>query len=78
MADFAGSEIFGSPNITPYETAVGTWTEEEFVRAVTQGIRPDGTTLSSDMPYESFGLYTEEELHAIWMYLQTVEPVAVE
>jgi alcohol dehydrogenase (quinone), cytochrome c subunit len=70
--------MFGSPNITPHETAVGKWTEEEFIRAVTQGIRPDGTTLSSDMPYETFGLYTEEELHAIWMYLQTVEPVAVE
>lgn len=78
MADFAGNEMFGSPNITPHETAVGAWTEAEFVRAVTQGIRPDGTTLSSDMPYESFQLYTETELHAIWTYLQTVTPVAVE
>ena len=77
MPNFAGSEMFGSPNITPHETAVGTWTEAEFVRAVTEGVRPDGTQLDPEqMPWESFGRYTDEELHAIWAYLQTVEPVA--
>jgi hypothetical protein len=30
------------------------------------------------MPGETFALYTDEELQAIWAYLQTVEPMAVE
>jgi mono/diheme cytochrome c family protein len=77
MPDLAGSEMFGSPNITP--AAIGTWTEAEFLRAVTEGVRPDGTLLDPEaMPWESFGRYTDEELRALWAYLQTVAPVAQE
>jgi mono/diheme cytochrome c family protein len=78
MADFAGdSEMFQSPNITP--AAIGTWTEAEFLRAVTEGVRPDGTLLDAkEMPWKTFSRYTDEELKALWAYLQTVEPVAVE
>lgn len=77
MADFAGDEeFFGSPNITP--AAIGTWTEAEFLRAMTQGVRPDGTELDPElMPWKSISLHTDEELQALWAYLQTVEPVAV-
>lgn len=78
MADFAGdSEMFQSPNITP--AAIGTWTEAEFLQAVTEGVRPDGTLLDAkEMPWKTFSRYTDEELKALWAYLQTVEPVAVE
>jgi hypothetical protein len=69
--------MFGSPNITP--AAIGTWTEAEFLRAVTEGVRPDGTLLDPEaMPWESFGRYTDEELRALWAYLQSVAPVAQE
>jgi hypothetical protein len=30
------------------------------------------------MPWPSFNLYTEAERHAIWAYLQSLEPVAKE
>lgn len=76
--DFAGNEIVGGPNITPHETALGTWTEEDFVRALREGQRPDGTAISSDMPWETLRLYSDEELHAIWAYLQTITPVTKE
>ena len=78
MADFAGdTEMFSSPNITP--AAIGTWTEAEFLRAVTEGVRPDGTLIDPEqMPWESINRHTDEELKALWAYLQTVEPVAVE
>jgi hypothetical protein len=79
MPDFAGSEKFGSPNITPHQSAIGTWTEEEFLRAVTEGMRSDGTLLDPEaMPWESFGRYTYEELRALWVNMQTVAPVAQE
>ena len=78
MADFAGdAEMFGSPNITP--AAIGTWTEAEFLQAVTEGVRPDGTLLDpKEMPWKTFSRYSDEDLQALWAYLQTVEPVAVE
>ena len=78
MADFAGdSEMFQSPNITP--AAIGTWTEAEFLQAITEGVRPDGTLLDAkEMPWKTFSRYTDEELKALWAYLQTVEPVALE
>ena len=77
MADFAGdTTMFSSPNITP--AAIGTWTEAEFVRAITEGVRPDGTQLDpKEMPWESISRHTDEELKALWAYLQTVEPVPV-
>ncbi len=68
----------GGVNITPHETALGTWTEVDFARAIRQGLRPDGSAISTDMPWESFRLYTDEEVHAIWTYLQTVDPIAKE
>lgn len=76
--EFTGNSLSGAPNITPHETAIGNWTEEEFGRAVREGVRPDGSQISTDMPWETMSLYTDAEIHAIWTYLQTVEPVARE
>ena len=76
-ANFAGDEFFGSPNITP--ATIGNWTEAEFVRAVTEGVRPDGTQIDpKQMPWKSISQYSDEELQALWAYLQTVAPVEVE
>jgi len=77
-ADFTGNSIVGGPNITPHETALGTWTEEAFVQALREGVRPDGSAISTDMPWETLRLYTDDEIHAIWTYLQTVQPVPSE
>lgn len=75
-ADFSGIDFMGTPNITPHPTALGNWTEADFVRALREGVRPDGSDLSTDMPWETLRLYTDAELHAIWTFLQTVDPVA--
>lgn len=72
-ADFTGGEL-GEPSLIP---ALSTWTEAEFTRAVREGERPDGTTLNSEeMPWPAFRNFTDEEMHAIWAYLQNVEAVA--
>ncbi|MDX1418300.1 MAG: c-type cytochrome [Candidatus Promineifilaceae bacterium] len=70
--DFTGSDMAGGTNITAHESALGSWTEEDFFRALREGVRPDGSAISTDMPWETLGLYTDEEIHAIWEYLQTV------
>jgi mono/diheme cytochrome c family protein len=74
--DFAGIAIAESPSLWP---AITTWTEAEFEQAVTTGVRPDGSQMDPEqMPWPSFNLYTDEEVRAIWAYLQTVTPVAEE
>jgi mono/diheme cytochrome c family protein len=60
-----------SRNITPdKETGIGKWTKEEFKLAIQNGIRPDKTPLTFTMP--RFDVLTDEEIDAIWAYLQTV------
>lgn len=50
------------------------WTEGEFVRALRTGVRPQGEDLDPRlMPYERVGKLTDDELHAIWLYLQTLD-----
>lgn len=49
---------------------LGTWTETQFATAVRTGARPDGRNLSPAML--RFGQLDDEEISAIWAYLQTV------
>lgn len=80
--DFAGVPLLErlrvpSPNITPY--SLGDWTEEEFLAAIREGELPDGTYIpQSLMPWMAIGQLTDDELHAIWVYLQSLPPVADE
>ncbi len=63
-------------NLTPGGDMKG-WQEADFVRAIREGIRPDGSQISAAMPWKSLGQsYTEEELHALWLYLQSLPSVA--
>lgn len=81
--DFAGGLMldtpFGgisSPNITPDKaTGIGTWTEEEFYKALHLGIGKDGEYLYPAMPYTSFTKITKDDVAAIYAYLQSLEPV---
>jgi mono/diheme cytochrome c family protein len=80
---FAGGDeiktVFGSiygPNITPDpRTGIGTWTKEDFTRALRRGIRKDGGLLYPAMPYIDYTKMTDEDLNALWAYLRTVPAV---
>jgi hypothetical protein len=61
-------------NLTP--SGLGSWTETDFVRALRTGRRPDDSTIDPFMPWRFIGQMTDEELHAIWLYLQSVPPKA--
>lgn len=80
--DFAGVPLLErlrvpSPNITPYN--LSDWTEEDFFTAMREGEVPDGTFIpQSLMPWLAIGQLTDNELHAIWVYLQSLPPVAPE
>lgn len=55
------------------DTGLGNWSQEDFVRAIRQGQRPDGTSIDPvKMPWPAFRHLTDEELTAIWRYLQSI------
>src|SRR5690349_8776771 len=54
------------PNITPdRETGIGTWSEENFLRAMYEGIGKDGVRLYPAMPYPAYTKVTSEDASAI-------------
>jgi len=64
------------PNITPdVATGVGAWSEEDFRRAMQEGIRKGGARLYPAMPYPAYTKVTRDDVSAIWAYLRTLEPV---
>jgi mono/diheme cytochrome c family protein len=72
----SGGNIPGPPdapmpaNLTP--TALGSWTEADFVRAMREGRRPDGSAIDPFMPWQSYAAMTNDELSALWMYIGSV------
>lgn len=65
-----------SANITPDpETGIGAWTDGEIKRAITEGVRPDGTRLSPPMPYAYYDRMTEADLDALVAYLRSLPPI---
>ncbi len=61
-------------NITPSKTAgIGAWTKAQFAKAVRSGQRPDQRVLNPAMP--RLVAMSDEEVDAIWAYLQTVPAV---
>ena len=66
---------FYGPNITPDpQVGIGNWTEENFIRAIRHGERPDGADYFPAFPYPSFTRITDADLHDLWAYLRTLKP----
>lgn len=66
-----------SPNLTPDRaTGIGAWSDEDFVRALHQGIAPDGSRYYPAFPYPSFTKISREDVLAIRAYLATLKPVS--
>jgi mono/diheme cytochrome c family protein len=51
------------------------WSEEDFMRTLQTGVTPGGHQLKDVMPWKYFGQMTDEELKAVWMYLQSLPPL---
>ncbi len=61
-----------TPNITP-GGELGFWTEEQFITALRTGVTPSGHALDPEnMPWKNYRLFTDDELKAIWLYLQSL------
>ena len=67
---------FYSPNITPdRKTGIGRWTDAQFLRALHDGVRPDGSNLYPAFPYTSFTRITDADALAIKAYLFSLPAV---
>lgn len=80
---FAGGYAFRLPfgtiyssNITPdRETGIGAWSDDDFLRALHDGIGKDGENLYPAFPYTSYTLLTDRDVLAIKAYLFSLKPV---
>jgi mono/diheme cytochrome c family protein len=63
-------------NITPSrEHGIGNWTDEQIIRAVTQGISVDGRRLLPPMGYSYYAKVREGDLRSIVAYLRSLKPL---
>jgi len=68
---------FFSPNITPdLDTGIGTWKFNDFKRALREGLAPDGGHYFPAFPYTSYTHMTDEDIAALWTYVQAQPAVA--
>lgn len=70
--------VFYGPNITPDPTyGIGAWSDADFVRALREGLRPDGAHLFPVFPYPSFTLITDSDLLDLKAYIFSLPAMAV-
>ena len=65
-----------APNLSSDpETGAGTWTDDQLVRAIREGIGHDGRALFPMMPYQRFRSLSDEDVASIVVYLRALPPV---
>lgn len=77
--NYSGGKIPGGPpewkpaaNITP--GGIGHYTETDFIRALREGKRPDGSAIDPQMPWKVYANMNDTELSALYAYLRSLEP----
>jgi mono/diheme cytochrome c family protein len=64
------------PNLTPdRDTGLGTWTADQIVTAIREGVTPDGKVLRPPMPVPFYRGMSDRDAYAIAAYLQSLAPV---
>jgi mono/diheme cytochrome c family protein len=67
---------FHVPNITPDpDTGIGRWTNSDFIRAMTDGVAPDGRHYYPAFPFTSYTRMTQKDMLDLKAYLDRVKPV---
>ncbi|MDN3724883.1 diheme cytochrome c-553 [Aequorivita sp. SDUM287046] len=67
-----------SSNLTPDETGIGSWTEEQFLTAITHGKfkgMENGRNLLPPMPWQTIAQLPAKDLKAIFAYLKSIKPI---
>jgi mono/diheme cytochrome c family protein len=65
-----------APNLTPGGELVA-WEEADFIKAIRTGVALSGHPLDPEqMPWEHYKNFSDDELKAIWVYLQSLPKLA--
>jgi mono/diheme cytochrome c family protein len=74
----SGGPVPGTPpdwppakNLTP-SGELANWNEAEFIQTVRTGINPSGVAINPVMPWARYASMTDDDLKAIWAFLQSV------
>jgi len=64
---------FFTPNITPDpETGIGGWSDEDFIRALTEGISPEGRHYYPSFPWPAYRGMNREDLLALKRHIDSL------
>jgi len=66
-----GGPDYLAPNLTP-GGEVAFWSEADFMATLRTGVTPSDHQLIDMMPWKYFGQMTDDELKAVWLYLQSL------
>lgn len=70
----AGSDTIPAPDLTPGPGGKLTgWSAEDFRHFLRSGERPDGSSVSPNMPWQAYSGLTDVDMRALWSYVSTVE-----
>lgn len=68
---------FYGPNITSDPAhGIGRWSEADFIRALRDGVRPDGAHYFPAFPFTSFTRMTDADMRSLFAYVRTIPAVA--
>ncbi len=65
-------------NLTPDETGIGNWSEQQFMYAIRQGKfkgLAGSRSLLPPMPWQMYKHMTDEEMKAVFAFLKTIPPI---
>lgn len=62
-------------NLTPDSTGLAAWSEDDIVRTIRTGVRPNGSALMPPMPWQAYANLTDEEAYAVAAYLKSIPAV---
>jgi mono/diheme cytochrome c family protein len=64
-------------NLTPdRETGLGRWSDTQIIRAIREGVLPDGSLIGPPMPFELYRRMSDADVAAIVAYLRAVPAVS--
>lgn len=67
---------FHVPNISPHkQDGIGSWSTQDFIRAMQEGTSPDGRHYYPAFPYTSYQRMSREDLADLFAFMQTLPPV---
>ena len=69
--------IFFPPNLTPDKaTGLGNWSEADMIRAIREGVDPDGRVLAPVMAFRSYAGLTDADAADLVAFLKSLPPIS--